>query len=303
MTATRWWARVRRLWALGTVLAVAVLVVPDPSVHTGAVLVGVDTAGAVDHPKDVVWVLALGSDARPGENPLRSRADAIQLVGVNLRTGSAAAIGVPRDSWVTIPGVGSDRVNAALTHGGPQLMGETVARLVGIRPDYVVVTTFPGFRSMIRAIGGVTVQSRLAFTDDGMEGRIHRGANRLDGTGALFFSRARHFLPRGDFDRSANQQELLRAILREVRVRADDPGFLERALLSVLENLTTTLSPAELFRFAQAATTIDPSRFRGCVVPGSIGYAGAASVVFPDVAAARRLGDAARSTARLPQGC
>ena len=69
-------------------------------------LVKVDTAEAVahpDHPRDVLWVLALGSDARPGEDPLRTRADAIQLVGVDLGTGAGAVIGIPRDSWVADP--------------------------------------------------------------------------------------------------------------------------------------------------------------------------------------------------------
>ena len=67
----------------------------------------------------MLWILALGSDARPGQNITRQRADAIQMVGVNLETGDAVSIGVPRDSWVPIPGYGSDRVNAALTAGGP----------------------------------------------------------------------------------------------------------------------------------------------------------------------------------------
>ena len=48
-------------------------------------------------------------------------------------------IGIPRDSWVSIPGYGSDRINAALYYGGPQLMADTVGRTSsGVQPDYVV---------------------------------------------------------------------------------------------------------------------------------------------------------------------
>ena len=50
----------------------------------------------------------------------RTRGDALQLIGINTRTGAAAAIGIPRDSWVAIPGYGSNRINAALYFGGPQ---------------------------------------------------------------------------------------------------------------------------------------------------------------------------------------
>jgi LCP family protein required for cell wall assembly len=296
-------ARRRRLVLLGIVLMLAGLVVPDPSIRSSVMLVKVAGAQAVDHDPDMVWVLALGSDARPGQPPLRSRADAVQLVGVNLSTGRAVMIGIPRDSWVPIPGHGSSRINAAFTYGGPELMARTVGRLVGVRPDYVFTTTFGGLIRIVHGLGGVTVDSRLAFTDDNMPGRIRQGRNRLDGVEALFFSRARHFLPRGDFDRSANQQELLRGVLREVRASQDDPGFMERAVFTAMRNLYTNLPPAELYRLAQAATGIDPARFRGCVLRGSFGTVNGASIIFPDVGQARRLGDEARNDGTFDRGC
>ena len=79
-----------------------------------------------------------------------SRGDALQLVGMNTRTGAAAAIGIPRDSWVDIPGHGHDKINASLYFGGPQLLGQTVGNLVGIQPDYVFVTRFPYFIAMVK---------------------------------------------------------------------------------------------------------------------------------------------------------
>lgn len=295
--------RLPRLLGLA-LLAATLLVVPSAtSRHTPAGLVATGLARGVDHDERVLWILALGSDARPGQNITRQRADAIQMVGVDLETGSAVSIGVPRDSWVPIPGYGSDRVNAALTAGGPELMGRTVGNLVGVQPDYVFLTSFTGFKQMVGSIGGVTVNSRRAFTDDAMEGSIRRGKNTLKPWEALFFSRARHFLPRGDFDRSANQQEMLRAILRRVRLMQDRPGFMERALLAVASNLTTDLSPAELYRLAQALTGIDPSTMPTCVLDGSYGFVNGASIVFPDVAQARRLGDDARNDAQLDRGC
>ncbi len=296
-------SRLTRLVGLA-VLAPLLLAVPPASTgHTPSGLVATGLARGVDHDERMLWILALGSDARPGQNITRQRADAIQMVGVDVTTGDAVSIGVPRDSWVPIPGHGSGRVNSALTFGGPELMGRTVGNLVGVQPDYVFLTSFTGFKQMVGSIGGVTVDSRLAFRDDAMEGSIRKGRNTLKPWEALFFSRARHFLPRGDFDRSANQQELLRAILRRVRLMQDAPGFMERALLSVAQNLTTDLSPAALFRLAQALTAIDPSSMPTCVLDGSYGYVGGASIVFPDVAQARRLGDDARDDARFARGC
>ena len=296
--------RPARMFLLGLVLAVAAFVVPDASVRPmPAMLVKVDTATGVDHDKDMVWILALGSDARPGQAPLHTRADAIQLVGLNYKTGTAAGVGIPRDSWVDIPGHGFNRINAALYYGGPQLMADTVGRLVGVHPDYVFVTTFDGFKALVQSIGGVTVWSSMAFTDDNMEGSIRRGWNKLNGWQALFFGRARHFLPRGDFDRSAHQQELLRAILRKVRAQQDQPGFMERGVLAASRNLYTDLSPVQLYRLAQAATRIDPARFKGCVLNGTIGDVNGASIVFPDTAQAKRIGADIGHDARLDHGC
>jgi anionic cell wall polymer biosynthesis LytR-Cps2A-Psr (LCP) family protein len=110
-----------RLATVGLVLAIAAFVVPDSALKsTDAVLVKVHRASGVDLSPDVVWILAVGSDARPGQDMTRSRGDALQLVGMNTKTGAAAAIGVPRDSWVSIPGHGNEKINSALYYGGPQ---------------------------------------------------------------------------------------------------------------------------------------------------------------------------------------
>ena len=59
----------------------------------------------------------------------------------------------------------------------------------------------------------------------------------------MAFSRIRHNLIRGDFDRSANQQRVLRGIQAKVRAKARDAGFIERGVLTVMAHLHTDLSP------------------------------------------------------------
>lgn len=291
--------RIIRTAALGLVLGLAALVVPDSQVApTDASLVKVERARGVDLSPDVVWILALGSDARPGQNVLRSRADAIQLVGLNTKTGAATAIGIARDSWVSIPGHGSNRINAALYFGGPSLMADAVEGLVGIEPDYVFTTSFWGFRGMIESIGHITVNSKYAFSDPYLapEG-FKAGKNKLRHLGALAFSRIRKDLPGGDFDRSANQQETLRAIQRRIAANADQSGFIDAGVLSVLKHLDTNVGPAELFRIAQAVAMVDQSKITGCVVTGSFGNVNGASIIFPNRGQAQAWGDDARKDA------
>jgi LCP family protein required for cell wall assembly len=297
-------SRVRRLLVLGLLLAVVALVVPPSTVrHADASLVRVDTATAVDHPRSVVWILCLGADARPGQPLTRTNADAIQLVGLNLSTGAGTVIGIPRDSYVEIQGHGMDKINASMPVGGPQLMAHSVGALVGIQPDYVFTTGFLGFRAMVRAIGGVTVDSRFAFSDPVRPQGYTVGRNVLNPFQALIFGRVRHPLPNGDFDRSADQQALLRGILARVRSRQARPGFFEHGLLVAARSMDTDLGPTRLYRLAQAVTAVRPARLRGCVVQGGTGYAGAAAVVYPDVAQARRIGDDVRRDATLDHGC
>jgi polyisoprenyl-teichoic acid--peptidoglycan teichoic acid transferase len=298
----RWTARrAVRLGTVGLVLAVAAFVVPDSAVKsTEMALVKVDRGGGVDLTPDVVWILAVGSDARPGEEMTRSRGDALQLIGLNSRTGAASAIGVPRDSWVPIPGHGSNKINSALYFGGPQLLGRAVGDLVGIQPDYVFVSRFPFFEAMVQDIGGIEVQNPVRFSDTYLKPRgFPQGRIHLGGYDAMAFARIRHDLVRGDFDRSANQQRVLRGIQAKIRSHAHVPGFMERGVLTVMQHLHTDLSPAELFRLAQAVAHVEPARITTCVVQGGIGTIGGASVVLPFVGQARRLGDEARADATI----
>lgn len=295
----------RRTLTLLLLLGLTAFVAPPASVQQEeASLVAVRSARQVDVPRHVTWVLFLGSDARRGQSVLRSRADAIQLVGINTRTGAATAIGVPRDSYVDVPGHGRNKINSAMMYGGPQLMARAVGNMVGIRPDYVFTTSFWGFGTMVNRIGGITVHSKYAFSDPVRPQGYRVGANRLNGLQATVFSRLRKPFPRGDFDRSRNQQRTLLGILRAVKARADRPGFMESAVAGVLGNLNTpNASPVELYRLAQAATAVRPSRFDGCVIDGSTGYVGAASVVFADIAQARRIARKVRRDATLEGGC
>jgi LCP family protein required for cell wall assembly len=294
--------RLGRLVVLGLVLGVCVTLAPSSSVKpTDLALVKLKQAETVDTSPDVIWLLAVGSDARPGEDMTHTRGDALHLIGINTRTGAAADIGVPRDSWVEIPGVGHNKINAALYYGGPQLLGESVGNLFGIQPDYVVVTRFTFFQNLIRSIGGVDVDNPVAFSDSSLKpkgfpvGHLHLGP-----WDALAFSRSRHDLLRGDFDRSANQSRVLAGIQASIRSNAAKPGWLEDHLLTAMQNMATTdASPSDLYRLARAVAAVKPSKITQCVLLGGIGDIGGASVVLPYLDMAQRFGDEARDDATL----
>ncbi|HET6937148.1 MAG TPA: LCP family protein [Nocardioides sp.] len=293
--------RTFRLVVLGVVLVLCATLAPSSSVKpTDLALIKLKQATAVDTSPDVIWILAVGSDARPGEDMTHTRGDALHLIGIDSKTGAAADIGVPRDSWVDIPGVGHDKINAALYYGGPELLGQAVGNLLGIQPDYVFVTRFTFFQNMIKSIGGVDVDNPVAFSDSSLkpkgfpEGHLHLGP-----WDALAFARIRHALLRGDFDRSANQQRVLEGIQAKIRENAGKPGWIEAHVLTAMQNMSTNASPSEIYRLARAVAAVKPSKITQCVLLGGIGDIGGASVVLPYTDLAQRLGDRARNDATL----
>lgn len=294
-----------RRWLLGLILLLTLVGLPRAAAQPPVVsIVAVGDAKTIDFEGGVVWFLLLGSDARPGTDVLKGNVDAIQLVGIDFDTGAAAAIGVPRDTWLEVEGHGLNRINRTLRLGGPLLAQETVTRLVGIEPSYVLTTGIRGFEAMVDSIGGVRVRVAEGFDDPEHGIEVHRGVNDLDGEDAVRFARSRKKLAGGDFARSANHQALLEAILRQLRGHEDRLGFMEGGVLAALEGLDTNLTPNALYRLAQAVTGVRLGAVTTCVLTGSpLTTSGGGAVIEVDPARARAVGDDARDDARIDGDC
>lgn len=291
MTARRTLLRLLRLALVGLA---TLLVVPSGGVQPAAIsLYTVETAKGVDFEDGQLWVLVLGADSE-------GRTDAIHLVGIDSATNFGVALGIPRDTWLDMPGIGLARINEAYREGGPKATADAVADLTGIAPDLVLHMDSGGFLDLMSTLGPVEVRTPEEFTNDGVH--VEKGLNTFSPRQALAYVDYRVGLDRGDFDRSANQQRTLRGIHARIRSQADRPGFIERGVMTVLQHMSTNASPGELFEIAQAIAQVEPRRITTCVIRGRVGFVGAASVVFPDVRQARRLGAAARTDATL-KGC
>lgn len=243
-----------------------------------------------------VFVLVIGSDARPGESVSATRADSLHIVGVDPELGRASVLGIPRDSWVPIPGGGSDKINAALVRGGPQLVVETVERLTGIRIDAHVLTGFAGFEDVVGAVGGIDITIPSPISDRYAHAQFRAGPEHLTGNEALQYSRARHALADGDFGRSLNQGRVLIAALATLRDAVRDRGTAALLPWAVAgaRFLHSDLSLVDMFDLLLAAPAIDPSRVRNEVATGRVGSVGGRSVVFLDGGAMARFRDLAR---------
>jgi LCP family protein required for cell wall assembly len=228
-----------------------------------------------------LFVLVIGSDARPGRSAVNARADSIHIVGVNPRLGRVSILGIPRDSWVAIPGSGTNKINAALVQGGPELLVRTVEQVSGIKIDAFVLTGFVGFERLVDAVGGIDVRIPYPIDDSAAGAHFRAGPEHLNRSEALAFARARHDVPAGDFSRSFNQGRLIIAALATLRrqVAIGRPAALLPWVLAGSRSLQTDLSLSQIFELLLAAPAFEPSRARNDVASGSGTTIGGLSVV------------------------
>lgn len=222
-------------------------------------------------------VAVVGSDARPDEDRNTARADSIHFVTL-AGDGSAAVVGVPRDSWVPIPDHGNSKLNAALNFGGPELMMATFAELTGAEFDGYLLTGFAGFQDMIEVLGGLEIDVPESLNDRSAKASIEAGLQVLDAADALAFARVRKALADGDFGRQANGGLALMAaasMLKEMGPKAI-PDLMTRSW----DMYSTDMTPEELLTLAAAVTLVDLEKTGNVVASGSAGSAGRASVVY-----------------------
>ena len=308
----RAWQVFRLALRLLPVVLVLAIVVPGSGVRpTTLSLAKIEKAQGYDAGSDVVWVLVLGSDAPPNEPPTSGDTDAFQLLAIDARTGAAAGIGIPRDSYVDLHGdLGPSRINIALKEGmerdqGFAVVVRAVEELVGVTPDYVLVTSGDGFTDMFDTLGGrVEVDSTVAFTTP--EGLVvEKGVNEFTAAEALQFAEFRDFPGQGDLTRSANHQALLLGLLKELQRRDDRHGFVETMAVAALDGIATEdVSPLDLYRLLNLLTSVDPALVEGCIVTGKDVEDEAGNMVIdPDEALAQRLGREAADDATFENGC
>lgn len=228
-----------------------------------------------------IFIVVIGSGARPGEDVVHSLADSIHLVGINPALHEATIVNIPRDSWVNIPGYGSNKINSAMADGGPPLLVKTVESLTGIRIGYYALTTFWGMTTLIDNIQGLTVDVPCAMVDHDSGANFHPGVQHLNGPDVLAFSRDRHSLASGDFGRTTNDGSVILAALAQFHKEfAKNADALLVWLGAGLRNIQTDVSLPELLDLAFTAYNIKVDSVRNVTLPGSTGMQGSLSVVY-----------------------
>lgn len=194
--------------------------------------------------------LVVGSDSREGLDDLDNfgafggaRGDVVMLVKVDPENRVSRILSLPRDLWVSIPGHGEDRINAAYAKGGPTLMVETVQANLGVPINNYVEIDFVGFQALVDELGGIEIEFEYPARDSKSGLDVDAGRQVLNGEQALAYARSRHYqeyqngswrsVEANDIGRTKRQQAVMRALLSRVK----SPGSIAEA-----GNLASTMS-------------------------------------------------------------
>lgn len=166
-------------------------------------------------------VLLIGSDTRPSEGD-PGRSDSLILVRMDPRRDFISMLSFPRDLYVPIPGYGTDKINAAYSHGADVTI-KTVEALTGEPVNAYMIVDFTGFQSLVDAVGGVyiDVDRRYYNRNDGSAATnfsnidLKPGYQKLNGYNALAYVRYRH--TDSTYSRDARQQLFLSELKRQTK--------------------------------------------------------------------------------------
>jgi LCP family protein required for cell wall assembly len=200
-------------------------------------LVGMDSrTDAHGNPLSAEELAAL----RAGDE-VASNTDTIILVRIPNNGKSATAISIPRDTYVSAPGLGKTKINGVYgqtkeekrvslvesgvaaaeaeaqgTEAGREALIRTVADLTGVTVDHYAEIGLLGFALITDALGGVNVCLKEPVYEPLSGADFPAGWQKLNGPQALSFVRQRHDLPRGDLDRVVRQQVVMASLAHQV---------------------------------------------------------------------------------------
>jgi LCP family protein required for cell wall assembly len=238
-------------------------------------------------------ILLIGTDQRPQEGTYNT--DTLIVVSIDPATKQVAMFSLPRDSWgIPMPPgplrnafgpTYQQRINAFFTAvrnradlvpGTNQTRGYNGLKMVlgelySLDIKYFVEVNFDGFKQVVDALGGVTINVQIPVTDEtypsdtGRNSRVYipSGIQHMTGAEALVYARSRHS-GLGDFDRGARQQR----VLTSMREQADIANLVPRIpqlVEAVKATVRTDIPQGELAKLAGLADSVDTKNIRSYV--------------------------------------
>jgi polyisoprenyl-teichoic acid--peptidoglycan teichoic acid transferase len=222
-----------------------------------------------------LYILVVGVDRRPGGGD--QNADVVVIAHLDLINERVAAVSIPRDLYVQIPGVGQDKINRAYDYGHRENPDDPVAGIVkvrdtvednfGIQVDDYVLVDFNGFKDVVDAAGGIDVNvpyeiidTEYPTEDFGVETITFKpGLQHMDGDLALKYVRTRH--ADSDDQRRERQWQVMLALFD----KGKSFGSIRNAdeiILAAGQSVQTSFELDQQVTLARLAYEMEPASIR-----------------------------------------
>lgn len=218
---------------------------------------------------DVFSVYITGYD-QTGEVSTKGRSDVNIIATVNPVTKQVLLVSTPRDYYIPLSVSGDMRDK--LTHAGiygVDVSMDSLSMLYDTDLSLYFKVNFTGFQDIIDALGGITVDSDVAFTAgrdatsasnaDWNTYDFVEGENHLDGAAALAFARERKAFATGDRQRGINQMKVIEGVIKRVQSTALLKNYAQ-IMKSVSDCFDSNMSSAQIQALVQMQIS-DPAEW------------------------------------------
>jgi LCP family protein required for cell wall assembly len=225
-------------------------------------------------------VLLLGGDS--GADRWGLRPDSITVASIDAKTGKTVLFGLPRN-MLNFPFAKGSIMDMQFPDGftcgsqcelnslatwaadhkplfkgvknpGVEATSEAVEGITGLKIHYFAMVNLKGFRKMVDAVGGVTLNVRDRIPIGGVggpvTGYIEPGKRKLDGFDTLWFARSRESAD--DYSRMARQKCVMNAMLHQLSPATVVTKFGAIAKAST-QLITTNIPRSEITTFTKLA--------------------------------------------------
>ena len=243
-----------------------------------------------------------GAFGTEGEDRVGERSDTIMVLRVDPAASRVAVLSFPRDLYVTIAGAGNRaRINSAYRRDEPQRLIDTIYENFGVGIDHFIQVDFCTFKTLVDAVGGVSVPFEYPARDEGSGLEVTApGCFTFDGDHALAYVRSRHYEyedppgsgnwesdPSSDLGRISRQQDFLRRTLSSILTKGLlDPGVARGLIETATGGEVVTdpgLSLAKLMEFAGVMRNVQPGSIPTYQIEATGREVNGASVLEPQI--------------------
>ena len=156
------------------------------------------------------------------------RSDSMILVTVNPKTQKTTMMSLTRDIMVELANSDgssagtTEKLNHSYAYGQAPMAIATIEKMMDVHIDRYVQINMDGLRSLVDAVGGITVNNTLGFTisisdtEPGYTATVDPGKQHINGEQALVYSRMRYQDPEGDYGRQKRQREVIGILLNKL---------------------------------------------------------------------------------------